>query len=128
MDKPARYGFEPTFRLEVLFQLDGIHVKRLVIDVHKIDLRPGLRNRLGRRNESVWNRNDCLAGSDASSHQSKPQRIGPASHTDRETCAAKLCKGLLKLFHNWTTDKGGRPKSGPENLNQFVFHLRMGGS
>src|ERR1700728_1607364 len=111
---------------EILGEFCGIHVVGLLIDVHKLGQRAGLRNRLRSGNEGVRHSEDNVAGLHAAGHEREAQCVGSAADCYRIARLAEGRKCLLKILYHGATDKSGSPQGLLKNLGQLLFEFHMG--
>ena len=111
--------------LEVFAKFFRIEIVRGFVDVHEYDPRARLRDRFGRRDERIRNRDDGVAGAHTGRDQRKPQRIRATADANAMRSIAELREILLEPLNHRSADEPGRFKSGLENLAQFFLQLRV---
>ncbi len=102
-----------------------IHAVRPRVDIHKIDARSGLSDRLGGGDEGMRNGHDYVARLNPRGHQSEPHRVGAARQPDAIFRFAKLGKVPLESLDHGSANEACRAQHRLENRNQLRLEFRV---
>src|ERR1700739_4102566 len=112
-----------TVPFEKSSQRDRVHVVRPPVHIHEIRACACLRNRLGSRDEGIWNRDNCVSRLHPRRYQGEAESIRAIRYTNAMFGFADLCKPSLKILDCTATDETSRIQRAPEHVNQFLLHF-----
>jgi hypothetical protein len=92
-------------RLQVGAQLFGVHRVGSRVDVHEVEARADLRDRLGGRKEGERDSHHGIARPHARRGQGKPYRVRAARHAHAKAALAELGKVALEIAHHRPADE-----------------------
>ena len=112
-----------AFSFEIFSQLRGVHRIRLLVNIDKVGARPGLADRLRRRDEGVRDRHDDVARLHSCGHQSKSHGVGAVGYANAILRVAKRGEFAFEILDHGAADKSGGLQDFLKNGSELRLQL-----